>query len=203
MDFISLGTAVYYNGAFFNCRKTKKDTHYSIPKKKAKEFIDVILEMDNRADISIEVEDTWYSHKEINYEKRMKVRENPQQITYDELVSYDCTKILISDFDLPNELIEKYEKEFTIHITDTGSLIQIMSIDASKEAAVEYLINTQGIAMEDVMCFGNDFNDIGMFAACGYPVAMGNAVDELKQLSKEVTLSNDEEGVRLVLDRLI
>ncbi|WP_281248949.1 HAD family hydrolase [Bacillus alkalicellulosilyticus] len=50
--------------------------------------------------------------------------------------------------------------------------------------------------------FGDDFNDIGMFQLCGYPVAMGNAIEELKYIAKEVTDTNDNDGVAITLEAL-
>ena len=36
---------------------------------------------------------------------------------------------------------------------------------------------------------------LGLFELCGYPVAMGNAVDALKKRAKHMTDSNDDDGV--------
>ena len=51
------------------------------------------------------------------------------------------------------------------------------------------------------LAFGDDFNDVGLFQLCGWPVAMGNAIDELKAIAKEVTESNDNDGVAMILER--
>ncbi|WP_301625867.1 HAD family hydrolase [Paenibacillus apis] len=52
------------------------------------------------------------------------------------------------------------------------------------------------------MVFGDDFNDIGLFNICGWPVAMGNSIDELKLRSREITETNDNDGVAMILERL-
>ncbi len=41
-----------------------------------------------------------------------------------------------------------------------------------------------------------------MFQLCGYPVAMGNAIEELKYIAKEVTDTNDNDGVAITLEAL-
>jgi hydroxymethylpyrimidine pyrophosphatase-like HAD family hydrolase len=42
-----------------------------------------------------------------------------------------------------------------------------------------------------------------MFARAGFPIAMGNATPEVKALAQAVTLSNDEDGFALAIERYI
>ena len=43
--------------------------------------------------------------------------------------------------------------------------------------------------------FGDDYADIGMLELCGTGVAMGNAIDEVKESADIVIGSNDEDGI--------
>ena len=45
-------------------------------------------------------------------------------------------------------------------------------------------------------------NDIGMFETVGYKIAMGNAVNEIKELADMVTDSNNNSGVAKALNKL-
>ena len=54
----------------------------------------------------------------------------------------------------------------------------------------------------DVVAFGDMPNDLPMFAWAAYGVAMANAHPELKRVADEVTASNDEDGIAVVLERL-
>ncbi|MFH9119807.1 HAD family hydrolase [Streptomyces globisporus] len=65
-------------------------------------------------------------------------------------------------------------------------------------AAAEQL----GIGAERTVAFGDMPNDLPMFAGSGLRVAMGNAHPELRAAADEVTLSNAEDGVAVVLERL-
>ncbi|MFF8984094.1 HAD family hydrolase [Streptomyces globisporus] len=65
-------------------------------------------------------------------------------------------------------------------------------------AAAELL----GIGAERTVAFGDMPNDLPMFAGSGFRVAMGNAHPELRAAADEVTLSNAEDGVAAVLERL-
>lgn len=58
------------------------------------------------------------------------------------------------------------------------------------------------IGSERTIAFGDMPNDLPMFAGSGYRVAMGNAHPELRAAADEVTLSNAEDGVAVVLERL-
>ncbi|MCC3376345.1 Cof-type HAD-IIB family hydrolase [Cohnella sp. REN36] len=78
--------------------------------------------------------------------------------------------------------------------------IDVQHTDASKGAALSRLARMRGIPREEVLAIGNYYNDIGMlrFAGCG--VAMANSPDEVKEAADEVTVSNNEDGVAVVLE---
>lgn len=78
-----------------------------------------------------------------------------------------------------------------------------MSKHASKEAAVARLCKEAGIDLRNVIAFGDDYNDLGLLQLCGYSVAMGNAVEELKRQADFVTETNDGDGVAIVLEQRI
>ena len=51
------------------------------------------------------------------------------------------------------------------------------------------------IQPEDIISFGDDYADIGMLELCGTGVAMGNAIDEVRERADLVIGSNDEDGI--------
>ena len=57
----------------------------------------------------------------------------------------------------------------------------------------------RGVAIEDTYAFGDGINDLSMIVAAGHGIAMGNAVDELKEAAEFVTADIDEDGVALGL----
>ena len=57
--------------------------------------------------------------------------------------------------------------------------------------------------MKDTIAIGDDFNDLDMFKVVGYSVAMENASENIKKVVDEITLSNDEDGVAIFLDKLL
>ncbi|MBW5483623.1 HAD family hydrolase [Streptomyces bambusae] len=59
-----------------------------------------------------------------------------------------------------------------------------------------------GAEASATIAFGDMPNDIPMFAWSAHGVAMANAHRELKAVADEVTLSNEEDGIAAVLERL-
>ena len=64
-------------------------------------------------------------------------------------------------------------------------------------------MNAWGIALSSVVAFGDDTNDVEMLRECGLGVAMANAVDEVKAVADFITLNNDDDGVGIVLEKLL
>lgn len=56
---------------------------------------------------------------------------------------------------------------------------------------VEYL----GGDFKDIVVFGDGHNDLSMFQKAPMSIAMGNAIDELKEIATFVTKSNKENGI--------
>lgn len=48
---------------------------------------------------------------------------------------------------------------------------------------------------QDVVVFGDDYNDIDMFQGNWYSIAMGNACEKLKEIASEVTDKNIDDGI--------
>ena len=67
--------------------------------------------------------------------------------------------------------------------------------DATKEKAIEALCRHLKIGSEQIVAFGDDFNDIGMLKLCGKGIAMKNAIAEVQAVADEVCLCNEEDGV--------
>lgn len=54
--------------------------------------------------------------------------------------------------------------------------------------------------MHDTYAFGDSMNDASMLEICQYGIAMGNAVDELKQKANYITNSIEEDGLKNALE---
>ena len=59
-----------------------------------------------------------------------------------------------------------------------------------------------GVKKEEVVGFGDGDNDLPIFEAVGYKVAMSNGSDKLKNLADFITENADQDGVARVIVEL-
>lgn len=71
-------------------------------------------------------------------------------------------------------------------------------IDKAKTLGV--LLDLLGLTPDDLIAFGDGYNDLSMIQFAGMGVAMDNAVPELKEAADYITLSNEEDGVAAALE---
>ncbi len=84
------------------------------------------------------------------------------------------------------------------------TLIDILPPGASKGIGVEKIARLNNLRAENVMVMGDNFNDLEMLEYAGTPVLMGNASPELLESGRFFeTLSNDENGVALAIEKFI
>jgi Cof subfamily protein (haloacid dehalogenase superfamily) len=73
----------------------------------------------------------------------------------------------------------------------------------SKATAIDRYARERGIAPSEVLCLGDNYNDLDMLQYAGLGVAMENAVDELKAAADYVTTSNNDDGAAKAIEKLI
>jgi hydroxymethylpyrimidine pyrophosphatase-like HAD family hydrolase len=80
--------------------------------------------------------------------------------------------------------------------------LQFLATNTSKGKGVLQVAKRLGVKPEEIISFGDSYNDMDMLQHTGLGIAMGNAVPELKQVADFVTFSNQEDGVAYVLEAL-
>lgn len=76
---------------------------------------------------------------------------------------------------------------------------EVNAAGVSKGAALAAFCAAEGIPLDRTVAFGDNENDITMIRTAGVGVAMGNAIDALKEVADVVTASNDDHGIAQVL----
>jgi Cof subfamily protein (haloacid dehalogenase superfamily) len=79
--------------------------------------------------------------------------------------------------------------------------IDVTNLGCDKGSALKRFCDLKGIDPSEVIAFGDNYNDLTMIQIAGHGIAMGNAVDALKKVAKEVTLSNNEDGIGVWLSK--
>ncbi|MBS4175354.1 Cof-type HAD-IIB family hydrolase [Bacillus sp. FJAT-49736] len=91
-----------------------------------------------------------------------------------------------------------------LKITSSGhDNLEINHIDAQKGIALETFVKERGIDLKDTMAIGDNFNDLSMLLKVGYPFAMGNAEQEIKELCKYQADLNVNDGVGKAIAQML
>lgn len=98
--------------------------------------------------------------------------------------------------------------QHTVRFTEarTGSGRRIYTLTAhgaDKGLALAHACDALGFDVSQAIAFGDSENDIEMFQVAGAAVAMGNATDAARAASTHTTLPNTEDGVAIVVERLL
>lgn len=88
-------------------------------------------------------------------------------------------------------------------ISEKYKLVQILSATADKTHALRFLLDRMGLEMAQLVAIGDDINDVDMIRDSGLGVAVANAIPAVKAVANRMTLSNDEDGVALVIEELL
>ncbi|MEW2340674.1 HAD family hydrolase [Streptomyces griseoaurantiacus] len=91
-----------------------------------------------------------------------------------------------------------------VTVTMAGAgIVELLPLGLSKATGLSLAARRLGVKAAETIPFGDMPNDLPMFAWSGRGVAMANAHADLKAVADEVTASNDEDGIAVVLERLL
>lgn len=79
--------------------------------------------------------------------------------------------------------------------------IDIAQLGNSKGKRLAQWVESQDLSMDQVIAFGDNHNDLSMLKSAGLGVAMGNAVDEVKECADLVIGTNVESGISAVVKK--
>ncbi|MER7620383.1 Cof-type HAD-IIB family hydrolase [Streptomyces sp. NPDC126503] len=83
------------------------------------------------------------------------------------------------------------------------ALVEISALGVSKASTLALCCAQRGIAAEEVVAFGDMPNDIEMLSWAGRSYAMGNAHPDVFAAASGHTAGNNEDGVAVVIERLV
>ena len=82
-------------------------------------------------------------------------------------------------------------------------VIEIIKVGLNKAVGLKKAADYFGIPAERIIAFGDEDNDLEMLEYAGHGIAMGNGIDQVKNIANEVTLSNEDDGVGVYLADLL
>jgi Cof subfamily protein (haloacid dehalogenase superfamily) len=87
------------------------------------------------------------------------------------------------------------------HSTING-LLEVSALGVNKASTLAGLLTARGLGPADVIAFGDMPNDLELLEWAGHGVAVANAHPDVIAVVDEVTASNNDDGVAIVLERL-
>lgn len=125
----------------------------------------------------------------------------------DELWSAPLNKIYIQHPALDDDELARVAMAMAgdiVGVTMAGEgIVELLPLGLTKATGLSLAARRLGMTSADAIAFGDMPNDVPMFGWAAHGVAMANAHDTLKAVADEVTASNDDDGIALVLERLL
>lgn len=118
-----------------------------------------------------------------------------------EILESDIDILKIVTFDNDADLIARLKEKLKENTTDAAIAstfsndIEISHIEAQKGLILAKVIEKMGIDRSEVIVLGDSFNDYSMFAEFENSYAMENAIQEIKEIAKYITDTNNNDGV--------
>ena len=106
--------------------------------------------------------------------------------------------------DLKDKILENHSDMFS-HAFSLPICLEFMDKSVDKSVAIAKILEKEGFSFDEVISFGDGFNDERMLEVAGIGLIMGNAPDNLKiKLPHlEVISTNNEDGVAKYLSNFI
>ena len=123
----------------------------------------------------------------------------------DDLVAGPVSRVIIRDpaatADDFVELAAKLGLHGTDYVVGWTAWMDLAPVGVSKASGLQHVADELGLAPDEALAVGDGRNDIEMLRWAGRGVAMGQAVEQVREAADDVTLSVFDDGVALELDR--
>jgi Cof subfamily protein (haloacid dehalogenase superfamily) len=207
---------IAYQGAWIQDPASgKTHRHLPVPLEIAKELIDYFEQphLLNRLSIHVYRDDCLYV-RGINADTELYVGRSGIDVSsvpdLRTVLTDHPTKILAmsEDTDLIEQLRLDLRQRYTpeeLHVTTSVPIfLETTQSGVNKGTAIDYLTKDLiGIASENVLAIGDNYNDVEMIAYAGIGVAMGNAPADVQSLADWVAPDVDEDGVAVTIEKFI
>ncbi|MFJ2442250.1 HAD family hydrolase [Streptomyces sp. NPDC087658] len=124
-----------------------------------------------------------------------------------ELWSAPINKVYVQHPELDDDALAQAARAAAGGLVDVvmagPGVVEILPLGLTKATGLSLAARRLGVKAADTIAFGDMPNDIPMFGWARHGVAMANAHEELKAVADGVTASNEDDGIAVVLERLL
>jgi hydroxymethylpyrimidine pyrophosphatase-like HAD family hydrolase len=128
-------------------------------------------------------------------------------VSFEDLVVGPATRVVVRS---PNhtgaefaDLVSRMGLHGVSYAVGWTAWLDLAPDGVSKASGLDAVCRRLGVDPADVLAIGDGRNDVEMFAWAGRSVAMGNATPDVVAAADEVTATVDDDGLALVLERLL
>ncbi|MGL4652078.1 HAD family hydrolase [Cetobacterium sp.] len=194
-------TAICYNGAKVVDSKNG-EVIYEQPL--SEDIVNILIQIsrENKVHLNLYQNEEWLVENKNSWQTkyyRDNVGLDAIEKDFNTFNNFKMTKALFVDeranlLEIEKEIRKKLGDR--VHLTySQEKYLEVLNSVVNKGKTLEKILKDKGLDLESCVAFGDANNDKEMLMMVGYGVAMGNAEEELKSISKEVTDSNDNHGV--------
>lgn len=194
---LNFDAGIYHNGAVIQV-DGEKTGGYGV--KNAGKLVLTILNRHPSSNVAVESEDVLYAN--FDADRLWPGAEYIFSESFAQLSGKTADKIIVEVTSLDE--MEKYKEllpnELYIQLSE-NKIGMIMNKSASKYRAIEFLAEQYHVDIEDIVAFGDDYNDMEMIERCGNGIAVSNALEIVKGVADQVCESNQNDGVARWIER--
>ncbi|MAY97382.1 MAG: haloacid dehalogenase [Nocardioides sp.] len=123
----------------------------------------------------------------------------------EQIVAEPVSRVIIRDPEATADDFVELAGRLGLHGTDYvvgwTAWMDLSPVGVSKASGLQHVCDELGVSAQDALAIGDGRNDLEMFAWAGRSVAMGQAIDEVRQAADDVTATVDEDGAAQELGR--
>ena len=103
----------------------------------------------------------------------------------------------------PSEINKTFGNHSTIQFLQYSSDgYDVVPTGVNKGSGLKNLMKHLHLRAEQIACIGDNYNDLDMMKEAGYRIAMGNAVQAVKDVADYITSTTDQDGIYQALKHL-
>jgi Cof subfamily protein (haloacid dehalogenase superfamily) len=176
----------------------------------------VSLAAGSNVHISLYTADEWYAPRMDPWTEREEritkvaafIQPNTKVLTSWKEKRKGAHKVMcMGDTDEIDSLYNALQEELSdrLHLyRSRDTYIEIAPRQISKASGLALILERKyGIGMDEVIAFGDNYNDVELLRQVGMGVAVANAREEVKAVAKEITGKSTEDGVAIAIEKYL
>lgn len=144
----------------------------------------------------------WFIYNKKEKRKISEIKQTKEFINKNDIYKVIAKGTEIDIQSLKEKIPERIKNQFQV-TASTKTTIEFVDKKVNKKKAILYLLKKLDIKKEEVIAIGDGENDIEMIEFVGCGIAMGNAIQEVKNVANFITDTNEKNGVSKALRRIL